>query len=108
MDYSALGKRVRQQRLAAGMTQDELARKVGVSCSFIGHIERGEKKASIETVVALCNALQIAPTILLQDSLSTEVLDAQLRELGEDQVLMANIMHVLREHRSRERGDYNS
>ena len=108
MDYEALGRRVRQQRLNAGLTQDELARKVGISCSFVGHIERGEKKASIETVVALCNALKISPTVLLQDSLSSEVMDGQLRQLGDDQALMASLMHVLREHRDREKGGYDS
>ena len=65
MDYKALGKRIRQQRQVAGITQEELAEKTGVSCSFIGHIERGEKKASIETLVCLCNTMKIAPTILL-------------------------------------------
>ncbi|MBQ2433145.1 MAG: helix-turn-helix transcriptional regulator, partial [Clostridia bacterium] len=57
MNYNALGKRIREQRRALGLTQEQLAEKVGVSLSFIGHIERGSRKASLDTLVAICNAM---------------------------------------------------
>ena len=98
MDYRKLGIRVRQQRELNDLTQGELARKVGVSTSFIGHIERGEKKASVETVVALCNALEISPSVLLQDSLSDAVMRSQLSIDEENQDLMEGLMHLVREH----------
>ena len=75
--------RVRQQRTLRNMTQGELADRVGVSTSFIGHIERGEKKASVETIVALCNAMEVSPSALLQDSLSNAVMQSQM-SLDED------------------------
>lgn len=65
LDYQAMGERVRQRRRACGMNQEQLADRVGVSCSFIGHIERGEKKASAETIVSLCAALEISTDYLL-------------------------------------------
>ena len=102
MDYEKLGVRVRQQRELSGLTQGELAKKVGVSNSFIGHIERGEKKASVETVVSLCNALEISPSVLLQDSLSDAVIQSQLAFDKENQDLMKGIMQVLREHTNRQ------
>ena len=102
MDYKKLGVRVRQQRELSGLTQGQLAEKVGVSGSFIGHIERGEKKASVETVVALCNALELSPSVLLQDSLSDAVMHSQLAFEAENQDLMKGIMHVLREHANRQ------
>ena len=98
MDYDKLGVRVRQQRELKGLTQSQLARKVGVTGSFIGHIERGEKKASVETLVALCNALAVSPSALLQDSLSDAVMQSQLAFDEESQELMKGIMRVLREH----------
>ena len=97
-----MGVRVRQQRELNDMTQSELARRVGVSSSFIGHIERGEKKASVETVVALCNAMAISPSVLLQDSLTDAVMQSQLDFDAESQDLMKGIMHVLREHTNRQ------
>ena len=101
MDYPRLGVRVRQQREMNNLTQVQLARKVGVTTSFIGHIERGEKKASVETLVALCNALDISPTVLLQDSLSDGALHSQIAMDAENQQLIADIMHALREHSQR-------
>lgn len=101
MDYEKLGIRVRQQRELNSLTQSQLARKVGVTGSFIGHIERGEKKASVDTVVALCNALEISPTVLLQDSLSDAAMQSQLSFDEDSQDLMRGIMRVLREHTQR-------
>ena len=103
MDYAKLGTRVRQQRVLNRMTQEQLAEKAGVSNSFIGHIERGEKKASVETVVALCNAMSISPSVLLQDSLSDAVMRSQLSFDRENQELMEGLMHVLREHTQKTR-----
>ena len=101
MDYKKLGMRVRQQRVLCQLTQEQLAEKAGVSNSFIGHIERGEKKASVETVVALCNAMAISPSVLLQDSLSDAVIQSQLSFNEENQQLMSGLMQVLREHTQR-------
>ena len=107
MDFKAFGRRVRQQRLMAGMTQGELAKRTDVSCSFIGHIERREKKASLETLVALCNVLEVSPTDMLQDSLSGAVRERQLRELGEDKALVLSMIRMLREHKDGERPAYD-
>ena len=65
VDYRAMGERVRQCRRAKGVTQERLAERVDISCSFVGHIERGEKKASAETVAALCAALDVSADYLL-------------------------------------------
>lgn len=69
MDYQDLGRRVRTIRRQMGFTQEELAEKLGISPSFLGHIERGSRTASLETLVGLCNELCISPVYLLQASL---------------------------------------
>lgn len=69
MMYAQLGRRIKQQRTLARMTQEKLAEKAGISLSFLGHIERGTRKASLDTLVKICNALNISPNLLLQDSL---------------------------------------
>lgn len=71
MDYKALGSRVRRQRRLMGLTQEALAEQIGISPSFLGHVERGTRKASLETLVALCNSLEISADALLADSLSS-------------------------------------
>ena len=65
MDYVTMGRRIRQARIQRGMTQEELSEQTGMSTSFVGHIERGSRKASLETFVKLCAALQTDPGWLL-------------------------------------------
>ena len=62
MDVGAL---IKQARLEKGYTQEELADKIGVSTSFIGHIERGSRKLSVETLYALCKALDTSADFLM-------------------------------------------
>ncbi|MBS5574123.1 MAG: helix-turn-helix transcriptional regulator [Clostridiales bacterium] len=71
MDYVDMGKRVRKQRQLIGLTQQELAERIGVSTSFVGHVERGTRKASLETLVALSNALGVGVDYLLAGSLQS-------------------------------------
>lgn len=99
MDYRELGRRVRQQRVMCDLTQEELAERSGISCSFVGHIERGEKKFSIGTLVALCNAMKISPNYLLQDSLDQDVLNDSVDVGQQNKALFNDLMSVLREHR---------
>ena len=65
VDYVQLGKRVRIRRNVLGITQEGLAENIGVSTSFIGHIERGTRKLSVETLHALCKALETSADFLL-------------------------------------------
>ena len=75
MMYQKFGERVKKQRLLAQLTQDKLAQMSGISLSFLGHIERGTRKASLDTVVKLSNALKVSPNYLLQDSLNDDLLE---------------------------------
>lgn len=50
VDYVALGQRIRSHRCALHLTQEELAERVGISASFLGHIERGSRVLSVETL----------------------------------------------------------
>ena len=67
MDYQGLGRRVRRARKLAGMTQCELAERLSISTSFLGHIERGSRKASLETIIKIANELSISLDELLAD-----------------------------------------
>jgi len=57
LDYTGMGARIRQVRKAKGWSQDALAKKCGISMSFLGHIERGTRIMSLETFVGICEAL---------------------------------------------------
>lgn len=65
LDYSKMGMRIRQVRKVKGWSQDELAKKCGISMSFLGHIERGTRIMSLETFVSICEALDTGADELL-------------------------------------------
>lgn len=71
MDYVLLGKQIRKQRQSMGWTQERLAEAIGVSTSFIGHIERGTRKASIDTLVEIANAMDVSTDFLLGSNLTS-------------------------------------
>ena len=100
MDYLRLGQLIRRQRKLMGLTQKEVAERAGISLPFYGHIERGTRKASLETTVDIANALGVSTDMLLQDSLDvmTKPLasDASLSE--HSRALLTDIVGVLREH----------
>lgn len=60
MDYQAMGLRIRELRKQQHFTQAVLAERVGISTSFMGHIERGTRIASLETLVHLSEALDVS------------------------------------------------
>ena len=47
MDYYAIGQRIRKFRKACGLSQEELAEKVGISTTHMSHIETGNTKLSL-------------------------------------------------------------
>ena len=78
MDYTLLGAAIRKKRTERGWKIAILADKAGVSEDFIGKIERATDIPSLQTVVAIANALEVSVDSLLSDDLS--VVDASLCE----------------------------
>jgi transcriptional regulator with XRE-family HTH domain len=68
MDFALLGKRIRDERLLLRLTLEQLAELVDKSSNFIGQIERGDRKLSVETLVDIANALGTTVDNLLTDS----------------------------------------
>ncbi len=60
IDYTALGKRMRERRRALLLTQEKLAEQANISPSFAGHLERAEKIPSLATVADICKALDVS------------------------------------------------
>ena len=73
VNYKDFGQRVRSLRRHQKLTQEELAEQLGISASFMGHLERGSRIASIDTLVALCNTLKTSPQYLLGASLADDI-----------------------------------
>lgn len=73
VNYRDFGQRIRTLRRQHKLTQEELAEQLGISASFMGHLERGSRIASLDTLVALCNTLKTSPQHLLEASLSDDI-----------------------------------
>ncbi len=54
------GHRVRELRKARGLSQEELAFKVGVHRTYLGGIERGERNPSLKNIDLIAKALEIS------------------------------------------------
>jgi ribosome-binding protein aMBF1 (putative translation factor) len=57
--FEELARLVIKHRAALGISQEELARRVGTSHSAISRIESGRHKTSVETLQRLANALGV-------------------------------------------------
>ena len=86
MDYYAIGQRIRKIRKARGLSQENLAEKVGISTTHMSHIETGNTKMSLSTFAEIASALEVRTDELLYEnspesrtistSRITELLDA--------------------------------
>ena len=52
MDYYEIGQRIRKNRRALGLSQEELAEKIGISSTHMSHIETGNTKLSLPVLVS--------------------------------------------------------
>lgn len=69
MDRISLGKRLREERLHCGLTQEQVAEAVNVSTTYIGLIEHGERSVTLDKLVALSQCFHVSVDFLLQDSI---------------------------------------
>lgn len=69
MNRTALGARIRQERIKQNLTQEQLAEKLNVSTTYIGYIERGERTLTLAKLVDLANLLGVSVDFLLTDSI---------------------------------------
>lgn len=56
-----------EARQASGLTQAELAARVGKDQSFVSIIERGQRRVDVLEFVALARAMGVAPNRLFSD-----------------------------------------
>lgn len=62
-----VGKTIREERLAKGLSQEELADEAELHRTYIGSVERGERNVSLDNIVAIAHALDLKPADLLRD-----------------------------------------
>ena len=60
LHLDGIGDRIREERTKAGISQRELARRLGLSPSMISQIESGIAKPSVGTLYSIVNELNLS------------------------------------------------
>lgn len=83
LDYSVIGSRIKQARLAKNMTQEDLADKIDVSVAFLSRVERGNSHINLKRLNQLCGLLDVSEGYLLNgaSSSSENYLDKEFSDL---------------------------
>ena len=71
MELASIGKNIRKFRQERHLRLEDLAEKTGLSVNYVGALERGEKFPSLESFIAIANALNVSSDLLLADLLTT-------------------------------------
>lgn len=105
VDYKELGKRIRAERRKQELTQEKLAEMADISESFMGHIERGGRMLSIETLVKIANSLNLSIEYIIcgEFSYQPNVLPAEILEAldcmsSKQREVFFNMMRTLAAH----------
>lgn len=105
MELTSIGENIRRFRLAKKMRQEDLAERVGLSCNYIGMIERGEKVPSLDSFINLVNALGVSADMVLADVLEngyavkTSMLTEKLEQLcAADRAQIYDVVDVMLRH----------
>lgn len=86
INYVAIGHRIRQHRLAKNLSQEALSERANVTPAHFSHIERGNTKPSLPTLLRIANALGVSLDDLVCDNLkkSSHVRIKDIDDLLED------------------------
>lgn len=86
--YIKAGINIRLFRKKEGLNLEELAKKAGISTSFLSNIEKGSRKPTLDTVEKIANALNIGIATIFSDKLS-------LSYLPEENTITLEIMTIV-------------
>lgn len=104
IDYTVIGSRIKQARLAKNMTQEDLADKIDISIAFLSRVERGNSHINLKRLNQLCGLLDVSEGYLLNgaSSSSDNYLDKEFTDLiksvsPEKQKLIYNVAKTIAE-----------
>ncbi len=63
---SDFGAKVRHYRRKMKLSQEQLAERADLHPTYVGQVERGEKNASLESIMKLSKGLDIPPALLFE------------------------------------------
>lgn len=103
LDLTYIGARIKQARLNAKMTQEELGERIGKTSRYIQAIENENKGFSLDTLIRLIRALNLpAEAIIYSDPRADSESDQWLRMFRllsnrDQKILLATAKEMLKE-----------
>jgi len=67
-DHAAFGLAIRELRRVRGISQEQLGHDSGLHRTYVGGIERGERNPSLTNILRIAEALDVAPSKLLEET----------------------------------------
>ena len=94
INYKVLGERIKEERKRIHLTQAQLANEVGISDTYMGAIERGERSLTLDTLVKLANRIGVTIDYLLTDFVdgSNESIIDEFKQIIDNQPLDRKVM----------------
>lgn len=92
MDFYSIGANLRKVRTQKKLRQEDVAEKAELSVNYVGAVERGERLPSLETFIALLNAVGASADVVLCDVLDNgyevknSVINDKLKTLSKEDV----------------------
>ncbi len=97
-----IGKRLKQRREELGLTQEDLAEKLGLTPNYISTVERGASFPRCEKLILLLNGLETSSDAIFCDVLThsaqtkASILSEQIAELPpEEQQRILNMVELM-------------
>lgn len=94
INYKVLGERIKEERKRVHLTQAQLANEIGISDTYMGAIERGERSLTLDTLVKLANRIGVTIDYLLTDFVdgSNESIVDEFKQIIDNQPLDRKVM----------------
>lgn len=94
-----LGEKIKIERNKLGLSRETLAEVLNISSSFLGLVERGERRLSIENLCLLAETLNLSIDVLLSANQTSEIHDTKQNYSADNnlhrQQLLTTIQHQL-------------
>lgn len=87
VDQKAIGKRIKEYRIKAGITQEQLAERLSLSVSYISAVERGACFPRFDNLIAIINEIHASADQIFADVIDNSyqtratILSDQIKDL---------------------------
>jgi transcriptional regulator with XRE-family HTH domain len=84
--WEEVGKRIRILRHDSMMTQEQFGQLIGISGQYVGRIERGKRKLSVDLIAVICAKMRVTSDYLMFGIVNPWDNIISLSELSQEQI----------------------